>query len=174
MKYTRGFTLLELLTYVSILALIIGTVTFFVMNIIRNEGEFADRVRMTDEADFAMRRIIDEVRASILIHTAPTSTFNAGGNSSVLALLQGPSTITFYAADAGGGRYELRMMDSVTSATAVLTSPRVSVDGFALTCVSNAGTCGDDPKAARITITLRDLDTQQTQTLVSGAMPRGF
>jgi hypothetical protein len=173
MKNSEGFTAIEMIAYIGILTIVLGIVTFYIMNIIRNENIIGDRVRMIDEADFAMRQILDNIRGSIEILPDPESTFVKSDppcSACVLALAQGNDTRVTFSVNTG----VLEIYNSSEGTTKKLTSPRVSVDRFSFKCAGGVATCIEEPKAVQIEIWVRDIKTQFTEKLISGAIPRGF
>ncbi len=166
----RAFTLIELLVYVGVLVVVLGAIFFFMVNIIANEQSIGDRVRMMDEADFAMRQVLDQARGAKYIYPTPTTVFVAGGSGGQLILEKTNATVNFYVS-AG----VFTMTDSaVPGYIRALTSPRVAVDTFALVCMGIASPCESDPKGVRITLGLRDVVTNQTITITTSATPRGY
>ncbi|MEK7649629.1 MAG: hypothetical protein AAB367_01535 [Patescibacteria group bacterium] len=174
----RAFTLIELLVYVGVLILVLGTIFFFIVNIVSNERSIGDRVRMMDEADFVMRQVIDQTRGAKSIDRS--TQFAAGGNGGQLALIKTSSTVNFYVDVSDPLQPKLMMVDSVDpSYIRTLTSPRVAVDIFALTCVgSPSSACAalptSDPQGVRITLGLRDVTTNQSTVITTSATPRGY
>ncbi len=168
----RAFTLIELLVYVGVLTIVLGIIFFFVANIIINERSIVDRVRTIDEADFAMRQMLDQARGAKNISTA--SQF-ANANNGELVLTKTDSTVTFAVDKTDAEKPKLVMTDSADpQKMRVLTSPRVAVDMFALDCIGTASSCGSDLKGVRITLGLRDIVTNQTMTITTSATPRGY
>jgi len=171
----NGFTALELLVYIGVLTIVLGSITFFTINIIQNERTLSDRARTTDELDFAMRQIIDQTRGAKSIRPIPQSDFAAGGNTSKLALeksgIGGSTTVVFSVVINGDDAY-LKMDDG--SVVSRLTSPSVYADQFSLKCVSADSPCASEPQAVQVTLGLRNLKTQEVIKITTGAMPRGF
>jgi len=167
----RGFTLIELLVYVGVLVVVLGTIFFFMVNIITNERSIGDRVRMMDEADFAMRQVLDQTRGAKNID----STNFAFSNDGILVLTKTNSVVNIYVDETDPSKPKLIMTDSADPIyIRALTSPRVAVDTFALECAGTISPCSSNAKGVRITLGLRDLVTNQTITVTTGATPRGY
>ena len=162
----RAFTLIELLVYVGILTIVLGIIFFFMANIIINERSIGDRVRMIDEADFAMRQVLDQARGAKNIDIS-TDFVEAGGY--VLVLGKTDSTVNINIADKTLVMAEIK---GGISTTRVLTSPRVEVSTFSIACTKTGVTC--DYKSVRITLSIKNTATQEIMTLTTSATPRGY
>lgn len=171
----KGFSAVELLVYIGVLTIVLGAITFFTFGVIQNERSIADRVHAVEELDFAMRQVIDQIRAVKSIYPEPTSFFSSGGFSSILALentdSSGTGTVMFSVVPGGTDQY-LQMSDGIT--TRRLTSPMVYVDRFSLVCISAQGSCTGSPEAVQVRLGLRNTKTQEFIEITTGAIPRGF
>ncbi|MEK7630530.1 MAG: type II secretion system protein [Patescibacteria group bacterium] len=169
----RAFTLIELLVYVGVLVIVLGAIFFFMVNIITNERSIGDRVRMMDEADFAMRQVLDHARGAKNLE----STDFAFSNDGELTLTKTDAVVTIKVDKSDPTKPKLIMTknDGINPvSTRILTSPRVAVDIFTLECAGTISPCSSNAKGVRIKLGLRDLVTYQTITITTGATPRGY
>jgi type II secretory pathway component PulJ len=170
---TRAFTLVELLAYVGILTVVLGIIFFFIANIIINERSIGERVRVMDEADFAMRQVLDQARGAKNIDMS--TDFAAVGGSDDLILNKTSSVVSVYVSSGA-----LVMTDTASPGIVrTLTSPRVTVTQFDLICVGDPSTaCASpattNPKGVQIRLSLQDVSTSQTLSVVTSAVPRGY
>ena len=182
-KKCKGVTLIEMLAYLAALTALLTAIVLFTVNLIKNERILASKVATLDEADFAMRQVLDNVRLSKNIRADSGGTDNSlFKNSAVnpcatnctlsLQKTGATSTVTFWV----DGYNRLAMTEKGPAKTLLreLTSARVNVTKFMVTCVGPSP-CGANPKSVQITIELADAAGPSfTQSITTAVISRGY
>lgn len=174
LKAERGFTIIEMLIYVSIAGMVMMVITSSLMDTIKAYDKSVARQNVFQNINGALRTITNEIRYAKSVYT-PTSVFdNGAGQLSVETELNVPTGENTAFADfyVDNGRiYEKRDGQSATP----LTSERVFVEQLRFTKLSAAA--GRDSVAvsvqARINTQSTDPNEQARVAVNSAAALRG-
>lgn len=101
-KRSKGFSLIELLIYISILSIIVIVTTTIFASLNRGRGQSEANGEVNSNLRFAIEKISQDIRSSSSV-TTPAS---ASSTSSSLILVAGGNTITY---DVSGGQLRRQM-----------------------------------------------------------------
>lgn len=127
MKFSKGFTLLELLIYVVILAIVTTVIASLFISLNRGRGQVESRSEVNSNLQFAIEKIARDLKyaSSVTVPGAPNS------SSAALIMTVNGSTVTY---DVLGGELR-RQLNSETPQ--IITSDKVTVATPAFTRLEN-------------------------------------
>ncbi|MBI5147852.1 MAG: four helix bundle protein [Parcubacteria group bacterium] len=124
---SRGFSLLELLIYVAVLAIVTVIVSGFFLAINKGRGQVDARTEVNQNIRFALSAIERDLSAASSV-TVPATT---GATSSVLTLISGGNTVTYATTTLN------RLQRTVNSLSEVIVSERVKIDSLSFVRLEN-------------------------------------
>ncbi len=134
LELDRGFTLLELLIYIGILAIVMVMLAGTITSINRGIGQ----ISASSEVDSNIRFVLDRVGQDAVYASAVTNPSVAGTSSSTLIITSGSGTSVSYCTI--GGVIYRQAGGSCTSASEPITSSSVSVTSLSFTNIQNTNT----------------------------------
>ncbi|MEI8103722.1 MAG: prepilin-type N-terminal cleavage/methylation domain-containing protein [Candidatus Moraniibacteriota bacterium] len=129
-----GFTILELLLYVSIASIMFVAITVFIATLLESRVKNQTIAEVEQQGLFAAQMMTRIIRNA---DTLSTPTIGTTGTSATLTVIDGAKSPTVF--DLSGG--VIRIKEGAGSATA-LTNSRVTVSGLSFQNLSRAGTQG--------------------------------
>jgi type II secretory pathway pseudopilin PulG len=146
---TKGYTLIELIIYIGILALLLGVLTSIFTSIIGVQLESTSTSSVNQDGRYILSKLLYDVKSASSIVTPTTP--GASGSSMQLTI----NSINYtYSKSAGNN---LQVVNGSTGEVNVLNSYDTSVSGLTFTRVGNGGSSDD----IRVSYTLTSRTTEQ-------------
>lgn len=161
MKSSRGFTLVELMIYAGLTAMVVGLFGAILVTILRVQGEQSSSSQVSSELSFIMTTIKRHIHEAVSIDTFVPNQLTINKNSSVIILTFDPDT------------HALIISDTSIPSIEQINSGRINIDSATFDRLQDA----DNPAslAIRVSITASanttDPGRQTSRTLQATASP---
>ncbi len=141
-KNNKGFTLIEMLVVVGVVALILPAVFAMIFSILRQQSKLYALQEIKRQGDFVLNNIRTNLKNSaVTVHTATPPT----DSNLICNLASAPSTVPLFFKDRFNNYFSYALSgdliasnSSVPSATTSLTNNRVKVVALSISCSRNA------------------------------------